>query len=130
MAQKQSVDPNRYELSGKLINIDYVTSGVDAKPHFAYQDQQQTLEFSGEQIRSIETEVGTLISVTIRLTVDTGGTTFSILLPRVNIPGEQTVPVHTIGITTIHKSPIVPVTGQRDVYTVTHLTGGASRIFF
>ena len=130
MAQTQLVEPNLYELSGKHLHVTYSTSGVDGKPHFIYQDLQQTLNFSGDEIRSVKTEIGTLISVTIRLTVDTGGTTFSVLLPRVNIPGEQSVPIHTDGITTLHKVSIVPVIGQRDFYTVTPLTGSAARVFF
>jgi hypothetical protein len=130
MPQIQMVEPNLFVLSGENINVTYSTTGIDGIPHFNYQDVQQTRDFSGDEIRSVETEVGTLVSVTIRLTVDTGGTTFSILLPRVNIPGEVSVPIQTIGITTIHKSPIVPKIGQRDFYTVISLTGSASRLFF
>jgi hypothetical protein len=122
--------PNLYQLSGKHLNITYSTTGIDGKPHFSYQDLQQTLSFTGDQIRGVVTEIGTLVSVTIRLTVDTGGTTFSLLLPRVNIPGEQTVPVETVGITTLHRFSVLPINGQRDFYTVTRLQGSASRVFF
>ena len=96
MTQIPFVEPNLYTLSGKHIHITYSTSGFDAKPHFNYQDPQQTLNFSGDEIRSVETDVGTIVSVTIRLTVDTGGSTFSVLLPHVNIPGEQSVPIRTV----------------------------------
>jgi hypothetical protein len=61
--------------------------GINGKRHFTYQDLQQTLNFSGAEIRQADNEIGTLVSVTTRMTVDTGGTTFSILLPRINIPG-------------------------------------------
>ncbi|ABB75637.1 hypothetical protein SAMN05216403_1311 [Nitrosospira multiformis ATCC 25196] len=122
--------PNLYQLSGKNLNITYSTSGIDGKPHFSYQDLQQTLDFTGDEIRSVETEIGTLVSVTIRMTVDTGGTTFSLLLPRIHIPGEQTVPVQTIGITTLHRFSVLPISGQRDFYTVTRLHGSAGRVFF
>jgi hypothetical protein len=122
--------PNLYQLSGKHLNITYSTSGIDGKPHFSYQDLQQTLSFTGDQIRSVETEIGTLVSVTIRMTVDTGGSTFSLLLPRVNIPGEQSVPIQTIGITTLHRFSILPINGQLDFYTVTRLHGSAARVFF
>jgi hypothetical protein len=130
MAQIQTAEPNRYDLSGEHIHITYSTTGVDGKPHFTYQDQQQTLNFSGGHIRTVQTEVGTLVSVTIRLTVDAGGTTFSVLLPRVNIPGEQTVPIRTIGMTTLHKFSIGPAIGQRDFYKIASMTGSASRVFF
>jgi hypothetical protein len=129
-ANQTAQTPNLYQLSGKHLNITYSTSGIDGKPHFSYQDLQQTLNFRGDEIRSVETEVGTLVSVTIRMTVDTGGTTFSILLPHINIPGEQSVPVQTVGITTLHRFSPVPVGGQRDFYTVTRLHGSAARVFF
>jgi hypothetical protein len=122
--------PNLYQLSGKQLNITYSTSGIDGKPHFSYQDLQQTLSFTGDQIRSVETEIGTLVSVTIRMTVDTGGSTFSLLLPRVNIPGEQSVPIQTVGTTTLHRFSILPINGQLDFYTVTRLHGSAARVFF
>ena len=70
------------------------------------------------------------MSVTIRMTVDTGGNHFSVLLPRVNIPGEQSVPIQTLGVTTLHRFSIVPITGQLDFYTVTRLKGTAARVFF
>jgi hypothetical protein len=130
MATAPFEEPNSYDLSGHHLHITYSTSGIDGKPHFSYQDLHQTLDFSGDQIRLVETEIGALVSVTIRLTVDTGGTSFSLLIPRVNIPGEQTVPIRTEGVTTLHKFTLVPAAGQRDFYTVTPLTGTARRVSF
>ena len=130
MAQIQFAEPNLYQLSSNHLHVSYSTSGVDGKPHFTYQDPHQTLNFSGDEIRSVVTEVGILISVTIRLTVDTGGITFSVLLPHVNLPGEQSVPIQTDGIATLHRSSMVPMIGQRDFYTLTRLTGSAARVFF
>jgi hypothetical protein len=129
-ANQATQPPNLYQLSGKHLNITYSTSGIDGKPHFSYQDLQQALNFTGDQIRSVETEIGTLVTVTIRMTVDTGGTSFSLLLPRVNIPGEQSVPIQTIGITTLHRFSVLPINGQLDFYTVTNLHGSAARVFF
>jgi len=121
---------NQYNLSGRNLHITYLPHGTatDRQPKFTYQDLQQTLNFSGEQIRSVEVEIGVLVSVTIRMTRDTGGTTFSLLIPRVNIPGETSVPIETIGITTLHKFSIVPQNGQQDFYTSTRLRGTASNL--
>jgi hypothetical protein len=122
--------PNQYQFSGKHLHISYSTSGFDGRPHFTYQDQQRTLGFSGDEIRTAESEIGTLVTVTIRLSIDAGGTSFSIILPRVDIPGEQSISVQTYGITTIHKFSPIPMSGQRDFYTVTPLVGSASVVFF
>jgi hypothetical protein len=130
MAPVQLVEPTLYQLSGHHLHVTYSTTGIDGKPHFSYQDLHQTLNFSGDEIRRVETEIGALVSVTIRMTIDTGGTSFSLLLPRVNIPGEQTVPIQTEGITTLHKFSVGPTPGQRDFYTVARLTGSATRALF
>jgi hypothetical protein len=130
MEQTQFAEPNQYVLSGKHIHVSYTTTSIDGKPHFSYQDTHQTLNFSGDEIRRVETEIGAIVSVTIRLTVDSGGTTFSLLIPRVNIPGEQSVPIQTDGITTVHKFSLVPMVGQRDFYRVSRLSGTATRVFF
>ena len=122
--------PNFYQLSGHHIHVSYSTTGIDGKPHFSYQDLLHTLSFSGDQIRRVDTEIGTLVSVTIRMTIDTGGTTFSLLIPRVNIPGEQAVPIQTDGVTTLHKFSVFQTPGQRDFYTIAPLVGTAMRLLF
>jgi len=126
------VTPNLFQLSGHHLHITYATSGIDGKPHFTYQDAHQTLSFSGNDIRAVESDVGVLVSVSIRRTVDTGSTSFSVLIPRVNIPGEQSVPIHSQGITTLHKLSPIPAfnQGQLDTYSVAALSGSAQHVLF
>jgi hypothetical protein len=127
------VTPNLYQLSGghgqHAIHITYSTSGFDGKPHFSYQDDSQGLSFAGTDIRVLEGDVGQLVSVTIRRTIDTGSTSFSLLLPRVLLPAgpNQSTPVHTQGITTIHRFSVLPGfnLGQDDLYSVVALSGTA-----
>ncbi len=78
-------------------------------------------------------DIGTLVSVTIIRTVDTGSTSFTVLLPRVNIVQQGPVssaPVWTRGIRTAHAGPFSPPFpfghGEQDFYTVIELTGTAS----
>jgi hypothetical protein len=127
------VTPNLYQLSGTAgghaIQITYSTTGFDGKPHFSYQDGAQGLSFAGSDIRLIDADVGHLVSVTIRRTVDTGSTSFSLLLPRVMLPPgpNQSTPVDTQGITTIHRFSVLPSfnLGQDDFYSVVALSGTA-----
>jgi len=133
MAQPaQSIVPNMFSLTGKDLHITYATSGGDGRPHFTYQDHTRTLHFSGDEIRSVGTDLGRVVSVSIRPTIDAGSTTFSLLVPRVNLIGEAAIPISTEGITTLHKFSIIPAfnQGQMDFYTVTPLTGFASLVLF
>src|SRR5207249_5013086 len=124
------VQPNLFQLSGSGIHVSFSTSGIDGKPHFSYQDAHQTLSFTGDQIRQVPCDLGTLVSVTIRLSVDQGSTTFSLIVPHVNLPGEQTVPIRTEGITTVHRFSLVPAfnMGQLETYTVRGLHGTAAHV--
>jgi hypothetical protein len=125
--------PNLYKLSGGHMHVTYSTSDKAGQPRLSYQDSTRTLSFTGNQIRETQTEMGTLVSVTIRMTIDTGSTSFSLLLPRVNLAGpSSTAQVHTYGITTVHKFSVVPAMnrGQIDLYTATELSGTASVVVF
>lgn len=130
MPRTTLVQPNHFIFSGKHIHVSYSTSGIDGKPHFSYQDSQHTLSFSGDQIRSVETEVGVIVSVTTRLTIDSGGTTFSLLVPRILVGPGQSASIHTIGISTLHRFSILPMPSQQDSYSTVKLKGHAERVEF
>jgi hypothetical protein len=124
--------PNLYRLHGHNLQITYSTSGFDGKPHLQYHDPFQTLHFSGDQIRTLSTEIGTLVTVTTRLTVDSGSTTFTLLVPAVNLTESNVVEITTYGITTLHRFSIVPEfnQGQRESYTTTEMRGTAAYVVF
>jgi hypothetical protein len=119
--------PNVFNLSGGKMHITYSTS-VNGEARMAYQDGAQTSNFGGNQIRQTKTELGTLVSVTTHMTVDSGSTCFTLVVPTVklaNSSGASTV--HTVGITTVHRFSVVPMAnrGQTELYTVTQLSGSA-----
>ncbi len=137
MASTPLVQPNLYQLSGGQLHVSYLTHSGPATPqfpqgppHFTYQDASQTLSFSGSDIQVVETALGQLVSVRIRITVDVGSTTFSVLVPRVTLIAGQPAPIYTEGITTIHRTALAPSLnhGQQDLYTVTPLHGTASDV--
>lgn len=124
---------NLYELQGKDLHITYSTTGIDGQAHLTYQHGKKTLNFTGDQIRTVGTEVGTLVSVTIVQTVDTGSTSFSLLIPAVTL--DQTTgeaPIKTEGITTHHKFSVISAfnSGQNDNYKFSSLTGTAKFVAF
>jgi len=128
-----SISPNLFQLHGQQLNVSYALSGIDGKPHFSYQDAHHALQFSGDQIRVVNTEIGNIVTVTIQLTVDSGSTSFSLLVPTVNLdPTDKSAQITTEGITTLHHFSLVPSLnrGQTELYTYTKLTGTAQVVKF
>jgi hypothetical protein len=124
--------PTSYTLQGGGLHVSYSTTSFQGKPHFDYNDSHITQSFVGDEIRTEQTEIGMLVTVTIMLTVDRGSTSFTLLLPTVNVGPSKSAPISTIGITTRHRFAI-PVSlnlGQTELYTVTQLTGVAEDIDF
>jgi hypothetical protein len=124
------VQPTAWNLfnPGASLQVSYSVAG----PHLHYHHGPVIRDFTGSEIRVVEApDLGTLVSVTILLTVDSGSTTFTVLLPRVNLPAPPALPtlvtVATEGITTVHRFSVFPplLYGQQEFYTVTPLQGTA-----
>lgn len=130
--QQQVVTPNVYELTGSQLHITYATTSKDGQPYFSYQDGSQKLSFKGADIRQEKSEIGTLVTVIIRRTVDTGSTTFTLLVPSVRLKELSPAEVHTYGITAVHKFSVIPAMnmGQIETYTTTELSGTATMVMF
>jgi len=135
-AAPQLGPPNQYHLNGGGISVSYFPQGRGpigpaGATHFTYQDSQHALSFPVDEVRTVEVpDVGTLVSVTLVKTIDTGATTFTLIVPAVNLP--QSIPasvqICTDGITTTHRvfAGLIGHT-QAEAYHVTKLTGTAAR---
>ena len=80
-----NIQPNRYELQsadGKT-KVDYEPSNFFGQPtlNLTQPPGHPIRHFSGSQIRAVNTEIGTLVTVTSQLSIDTGSTSFSVLFP-------------------------------------------------
>lgn len=128
----QLVAANHFVLSGVGIHVVYAPFVEAGLPSFSYQDSQGTQTFRGEGIEVAETMAGKVVSVRIRMTIDSGSTSFSVVVPRVQVPLNGSAPLVTDGITTIHHFSVVQAfnRGQLDVYSVTPLRGTASHVLF
>lgn len=124
--------PNLYQLQGQNVNVTYSTTSFDGTPRFNYQDQQRTLQFVGDQIRTTDSEIGTLVTVTLYKTRDNGYVTFSLLLPPVNLGQNNESKIVTKGITTLNRFSKIYESnqGQTKFYTVTPLAGTAQAVAF
>ena len=127
--------PNQYHLSGGGIAVAYYPDGLGpiAEPDgpicFVYQDANQSRSFRRAQVRAQEPpDLGTVVSVTLRITPDAGSTSFSLFIPAVRLPEaiESSSPITTLGITTNHRTFLFgPGPGQQEIYSAVQLAGEA-----
>jgi len=129
-----NIQPNRFVLqsSDGKTKVDYEASSFIGQPTLNLtQGPSPTVpirHFVGSQIRTRKTEIGTLVSVTTHATVDTGSTSFSILIPAITltvISDHKTFA--TSAIVTSHTGPnSVPSAGVHETYQFIPLSGEAT----
>jgi hypothetical protein len=78
----------------------------------------------------VVTEAGTLVSVPIFVSVDSGSTSFSVMIPRVDLGSSDSTNIATFGVTALHRFGIPAPLGQLDFYTTHQLQGTASLFVF
>jgi len=127
--------PNQYYLHGDGTSISYYPEGfgppVEGRGRvcLVYQNAYLSQVFYDSEVRTaVLDDLGTIVSVTLVMTVDVGSTTFSLLVPDVQLPGpDNSVFIRTEGITTVHTAFVEPMgrPPQDKTYTVAALTGTA-----
>jgi hypothetical protein len=127
--------PNQYHLNGGGTSVSYYPDGFGpliegrGSLRLVYQDVHQSMSFYDNDVRTVSVpDLGTVVSVTLVMTIDTGSTTFSLLVPDVDLPeGQNSVFIDTEGITTVHRI-FVALIGhpQSETYSVTELCGTAA----
>ena len=130
MAQK--LLPNQYDLRGRGVTISYSVTSISGKPLLTFKKGRQTLNFGGDEIGLLDSIIGSLVTVTIAKTVDRGFTTFSFLLPQIQLTSASARQAfQTIGITTVHKTTIAgPIIGVQQTYKSVQLRGTARPVAF
>lgn len=129
-----NIQPNRFVLqsSDAKTKVDYETTSFIGQPTLNLTQGPSTTvpirHFAGSQIRVRNTEIGTLVSVTTQVTVDTGSTSFSILIPAISLTSiSDQKTFATQAIITTHSGPnSVPSTGVHETYQFIPLSGEAS----
>src|SRR5215471_7128475 len=126
-----NIQPNRFTLQsgdGKT-KVDYETTSFIGQPTLNLtQGPGPIRHFSGSQIRTLNTEIGKLVTVTTNMTIDTGSTSFSVLIPAITLAavGDHK-PFSTDAIITSHTGPnSVPPTGVHETYHFIAMHGEAT----
>jgi hypothetical protein len=129
-----NIQPNRYVLQSSDGNtkVDYETSSFIGQPtlNLTQGPGGPIRHFTGSQIRTRNSEIGTLITVTTQMTIDTGSTSFSVLIPAISLAAiSDHKTFATEAIVTSHTGPnSVPSTGVHETYQFIPLKGEASFI--
>ena len=128
----QQIVPNQYELEGQGVHVGYSNSSLTGRPQLSFRKGRNTLNFTGEEIVALDTTIGALITVTIASTPDLSSTTFSFLLPSIELAKESAKQLfRTIGITTVTKTSIArPVKGVQQTYKIVELRCSAQHVTF
>jgi hypothetical protein len=129
---QQDNQANLFELSGDGVQITYSTTSFDGKPHFDFQGPyrpQESLAFTGPEIRTQQSELGTLVSVSLLRTIDAGATVLTLLLPFVKLTGQDAQSFETLAIIT-KTYGILPHQGAQPTYQVVSLSGSAQMVIF
>ncbi len=118
---------NVFQFTGEDVQISYSARGpfVDQpglQPTINYQDSEQTLTFTSDQIRTQQSEPGMLVSVTLKPSVDAGATILTILLPIVSMGDADEQPFETFAIVS-ESFGMLPHVGASQVYNVLQLDG-------
>lgn len=125
---QQSTQPNQFDLSGHGVQITFSSTSFAGQPLFGYQGALGSHTAQGDQIRTQESELGTLVSVTLVPSVDAQTVCFTVVLPSINLAGQEEQSFKTIAIQTTHAGPDTVRVGARERYEVFHLHGTAKFI--
>ena len=127
---QQNQEPNLYQLTGDGLQITYTLSNDNGQPELGYQGSHGNLTLTANDIRSEETMLGTLLTVFLVRTVDTGSVTLTLLLPGVNLAGTTEQPIETLAIETHNLFSILDrnKARQTQTYQVYNLKGTTQHI--
>jgi hypothetical protein len=122
--------PNRYVLHHHLVLLTYDVTSLDGQPRLLYQVEQgpAARTFVGDQIDVQESQLGSLVTVTLHVSPDEGASLLTLLLPPINMGETCEQAFETIAIFTRERSSIGGpglLTGALHTYEEIHLKGTA-----
>ncbi|MFL5352922.1 hypothetical protein [Archangium sp.] len=120
--------PNQFELLGRGISVTFSSTSFSGQPLLHYQDGCHEVNARGEDIRQVETELGTLVTITLEPDADAGELLLTVLIPRARLEGVGSeVRIATEAILTRGRFPRGPASSaQLQMYMVVALRGRAT----
>jgi hypothetical protein len=93
------VAANKFVLKHHLVEVDYTMGATPGIPALVYRDGPSAPKsFTAAEITTDQTGLGTLVSVALVTSVDTGGERFGFFLPQLDVPRGQSAEFRTVGV--------------------------------
>ena len=93
------VPANKFVLKHHQVEVDYTIGATPGIPALVYRDGSSTLKsFTTAEITVDQTGLGTLVSVALVTSTDTGGERFGFFLPQLDVPRGQSEEFRTVGV--------------------------------
>src|SRR5262245_39936815 len=132
MAQ-DATEANFFQLSSDYpqIQVSYTASDIGGQEQVSFEDADGSRSFRGpNEVRSLDTGIGKLVTVTLEAVPDLHTITFSVLLPSVLVEGlGEEAAVTAVGLRTTTSTTIAgPPTGPAQSYETVLLEGTASLV--
>jgi hypothetical protein len=126
------IEPNNYTLKGRDIEVHYSATSITGDPLLSYRDAERQVNARGKEIRQEQTELGTLVTITLEPDADAGQLNFTLVVPRAVLGNNgEPVRIATEGIITRSMLPprlAIAVGRQLQTYRVVRMVGQGSFI--
>ena len=122
---RKRLNANHFTVAAGSTLVTYTASNLAGQPVLTYNRRA----FVGDELEREEINLGTLATVTLQEIVDGSRTTFTLVIPHVQLQPGVAAQVRLPGITATFRSSIAgPPDGQTTVYQVDELVGTADFI--
>ncbi len=122
---------NLFELSCSGTQITYSTSSFAGPPRFSYSGPKGDHSFSDDEIATLDTQLGTEVTVTLESVPDLHTITLTVLIASFRLPEDNEASFKTLGIfTTNHTTIAGPPEGPGQSYETIALDGVAKSVLF
>ena len=89
---------NKFVLKHHHIEVDYTIGITPGLPALTYKDGSNVKTFTSAEITTDNTGLGSLVSVSLVKSIDTGGERFGFLLPQLDVASGKTEKFNTVGV--------------------------------
>jgi hypothetical protein len=127
-----STKPDHYVLQGEYddTQLTYDTTSITGEPLLSYKDGKYDVSKRGDEIRTQDLGLGTLVTVTLEAVPDANAVHLSVLIPEINLSDGPTE-FETVAILTTTRSGFAGpglLTGALQSYETKALRGTASQV--